>query len=66
MQNLKADLLFINNLIKDIYKVKKFSQFIKYIDKKIFDFSQKVVKIDNTERYCAIHRVYNICAKNSL
>lgn len=38
----------------------------KYIDKKIFDFSQKVIKIGNTERYCAIHRVYNICAKNSL
>ena len=32
MQNLKIDLLFFNNVIKDIYKVKKFSQFIKYID----------------------------------
>ena len=38
----------------------------KYIDKKIFDFSQKVIKIGNMERYRAIHRVYNICAKNSL
>ena len=39
---------------------------IKYIYKKIFDFSHKVIKVGNMERYCAIHRFYNICAKNSL
>lgn len=39
---------------------------IKYIGKKIFDFSQKVIKIGNMERYCAIHGVYNICEKNPL